>query len=126
MGKRRRKLKLSNDLYVYGFLIMIVFFIAIAAYPTVVGLDVSIGNTLTRLFPTLLLSCMAIYMLMRNDKEGQFGGAIFLGLAVCRLLTQLDTEALITVDMYMGLTLVKLQVLTMVISILVGAYMYAK
>lgn len=107
--------------YIWVFLGMIVIFIAIVRYPDVIGLDTAIGTTLTSLWPTLLLTCIAVYMFAKAKKPGKFGGMMCLGLAACLFLDQANTQGLITADMLTGLTVQQLQIWTMIISIFTGA-----
>jgi len=126
--KRRKKsiIKGLDDWYMLVFLGMIVFFIAITSYPTAIGLDPSIGVTLTKLFPSLFLACIAAYMLIAQaDKTGKFGGMMFLGLALCLFLGAMDAQSLITVDMFYGLSLIQTQIWIMALSVILGALVFA-
>lgn len=128
MGRKKRKKstrKGVENYYIFVFLGMIVFFIAIVQYPTVIGLNVNIGMTLTRLFPTLLLSCIGIYMVSNTDRVGRFGGMISLGLGLCLLLDQADTNSLISTPMLSGLNIVQIQIWVMILSIIFGAILYS-
>ena len=130
MGKKRRKRRSSkkawyNQWYMLVFLIMIVFFLAIASFPEAIGLDPSIGITLTRMFPTLFLTCIGIYMVSTTDKVGRFGGTISLGLGLCLFLDEANTNSLISADMLGGLTLIGLQTWVMAFSIMFGAIFFS-
>jgi len=112
--------------YVWVFLGMIVFFIAITRYPAIIGLNSDIGLILSQMWPTLFLVCVAVYMFSKANKAGRFGGMLFLGLAFCLFLNSANTQSLITTEMSMGLTLQELQIWTMIISIFMGAIVFSK
>lgn len=127
MKKRRGsgKSRSWSEKYMWVFLGMIVIFLAIVAYPGAIGLDPSVGTTLTQLFPTLFLTAISIYMLTHAEAAGKFGGTMCLGLALCLFIGAMDTRGLVTVSMVSGLTLTELQVWIMAISTIIGAVYFA-
>ena len=124
--RRRRRLKLRFDeMYMWVFLGVIVFCIAIVTYPTAMGLDAQVGLTLTNLLAPLLLTCIAVYMLAQTHRVGKFGGMIFLGVAVAVFIGGANTESLLTTELLNGLTLIQLQTWIVAISTIFGAIAFS-
>lgn len=111
--------------YVWVFLSMIVFFLAIARYPDAMHINSSVGMTLTTLFPGLLLTSMAIYMFSRSDRQGAFGGMMFIGMAMAVFIGMAGTNGLITVEMIAGLTIQQVQIWVMAFSVIIGAAVFS-
>jgi len=108
------------------FLGMIVVFITIVKFPNIIGLDTNVGMILTNMWPGLFLSCIAIYMYFKADKNGKFGGLMFMGLCFCILLGQANTQGLLTTEILHGLTVIQLQAWVLGVSIIAGAFSYSK
>ena len=121
-----RRKKSSDTFYMIAFLMMIVIFIAITAYPAAIGLDPDVGYTLTNLFPSLFLGCIAIYSLKRADKTGKFGGFMVMGIALCLFIAEADAEGLISAQMLTGLTVLQTQVWIMAVSTFMGALLFSR
>ena len=125
MRKKRAKHANIEGWYMWVFLTMIIIFLAITAYPTVIQLDTSIGITLTKLFPTLFLVCIGIYFLATSDRTGKFGSMICLGLGLCLFLDQVEVLGLISTEMLSGLTILQIQTWTMALSVIFGAILFS-
>lgn len=127
--KRRRRGKGKginfDDKYMWAFLVMIVFFLAITAYPDAMMINSSVGTTLTTILPTLLLVSMAIYMFTQVDRAGVFGGFLFIGMALSVFMGEANTMGLVTAEMLVGLTIQQAQTWIMAVSVFFGAALFA-
>ena len=126
MGKKKRAKQANIEgWYMWVFLTMVVFFIAIVAYPEAIFLPPVIGVTLTQLLPTLFLMCIGIWFLATSDKVGKFGGMISFSLGLCLFMDQANVLGLISADMLGTLSIIEVQTWTMALSVIFGAILFS-
>ena len=107
------------------FLMMIVFFLAIARYPDAMHINSSVGMTLVTIFPGLFLVSISIYLFSQSNRQGAFGGMMFIGMAMAVFIGLADTNGLIAVEMIAGLTIQQVQIWVMAFSVIIGAAVFS-
>lgn len=105
--------------------IIIALFWFVLQYAATIDVDPAVGQTLFRLLPGFIITIICIYITAQSPGMGRLGGMIGTGIGVCFLLTAMDGEGLITVDMFYGLTLIQLHIWVMGSSTLLGALLFA-
>jgi len=105
--------------------LIIIIFVFISKYPGVLNMDPGAGNMLVSLFPGIFVGLISIYILAETGGYGQVPGLMGIGMSLCFLVGELDTNGLVTTQMLSGLTIGQVQVWIMVISALLGGTLYA-
>lgn len=114
-----------RDNYIFVFIGMIVIFAALAKYPNIFGLSKNIGDNLSKIWASLLVTCIGIYLIPKNRKDNKFFGMICLGIGLSILIDSADTIGIVPVGFLGPLSLVQAQTWIMVVSVLLGAVLYS-
>lgn len=122
MGRKRNR----NDYAPIAITILvIVVFVFISRYPATVNMDASAGNTLVSLFPGIFVGLISIFILAESGGYGQVPGLMGIGMSLCFLVGELNTNGLVTSQMLSGLTISQVQIWIMVLSTLLGGVLYS-
>jgi len=106
-----------------GIIIAIFFFVY--QYAGTLNVDPSVGQTLFRLLPGFIVTIICLYIAAQSPGMGRLGGMMGAGAGLCFLLSAMDGEGLITVDMFYGLTLTQLHIWVLGGFTLLGAILSA-
>ena len=122
MGRKRNRF---DNIPVVMTVLVIVVFVFISKYPATLNMSASAGNTLVSLFPGIFVGLMSIFILSESSGYGQVPGLMGIGMSLCFLVGELNTNGLVTSQMLSGLTVSQVQIWIMVFSTLMGGLLYS-